>query len=122
MDEGDEEAGQPVAGEKKDRLRGPYLEPEDVGGPYTPLSVKGTYRANIDNENSREEFQSTMAREVPSVAGAEITNPKRRELLEQYILAVHQYRQHWRRFPELEEYFTMVENREWVPVEDELTE
>ena len=66
-------------------------------------------------------YQNQLVREIPTPAEAGdqvITNSRRVRLLEQYIMAIHKYKDSWRRFPDLEEYFQMVESQQEVPIED----
>ena len=60
-----------------------------------------------------------MAREVKSEADMGTGGPKRKELLRLFLQAIHQYRADWGRFPEMEDYFDMVENNRPVEVEPE---
>ena len=70
-------------------------------------------------ETSRQDYQSTMAREVQSEADMGTGGPKRKDLLRFFLQAIHQHRADWGRFPELDEYFDMLENKGPVAVEPE---
>ena len=117
--QGEEEAfqrmGEAIRGQKC-RLHGPYLEPEVAGGPYKVLEINGDYQYTMESEAAREEFQSVMAREVPSTNEGAGT-PLRNELLQKYLLAICQHREMWRRFPEMDDYFATIEKQQLVPVE-----
>ena len=101
------------------KISGPYLEPVHEGGKYTILSIQGKYAYSREMEMSRQEYQSTMAREVTSEADMAAGGPKKKELLRLFLQAIHQHRSSWSRFPELDEYFNMVENKGPVAVEPE---
>ena len=104
------------------KINGPYLEPEQDGGKYTILAIQGRYAYSKEMETSRQEYQSAMAREVTSEADMAKGGPKRKDLLRLFLQAIHQHRSNWNRFPELEEYFDMVENRGPVAAEPEEVE
>ena len=99
------------------KIRGPYLEPKLEGGKYTILSIQGQYEYSREMEMSRGEYQSTMAREVQSEAEMEAGGPKKKELLQAFLLAIHQKGGERKRFPKLDDYFDMVENKGPVAVE-----
>ena len=46
-----------------------------------------------------------------------MSNQHRLRLLEKYILAIHQHKDDWDRFPELEEYYQAVECKWQVEIE-----
>ena len=75
----------------------------------------------MDIEQSRKDFEQQMARQVPSPTNAEtniVSNKERLEWLQSYLLAIHQYRSEWARFPDLGTYLWNLESGEELEMEE----
>ena len=101
---------------RKEAINGPYLEPETTDGPYKLLRMQGKYEYNMEREAERMEYQSATAREVPSDVDG-VYSHRRRIHLQHFLLAIGQHKNEWKRFPEIKDYFAMVESNELVEVE-----
>ena len=96
------------------RIQGPYLLPEDTDqdDTFTLLKV-GEYVATPATETSRENFIGSTGKQVPAATELLESDSKlRRKLLQKYLQAIHDHPTKWQFFPDLDEYFEMVEKKE----------
>ena len=100
-------------------VTGPYLEPEEADGKYKILAVQGQYEMSIEIDESRRQFQTATGKEILPPTEAKLPNQGRCKLLEQYILAIHQNKDVWDRFPDLDDYYLAVESKYEVEVDPE---
>ena len=96
----------------------PYLAPEPDGKLYHILQMDDQFECTLEAEESREQFCSQTGKCVPCETEAGITNQKKRMLLHKYLHAIHMHKDQWLRFPELEEYYKMVETKTRVAVDN----
>ena len=91
---------------------------------HTSINQKQKQKTETDKmrilhecEQSRAEYQSTMAHEVPSAARGGATRPKRKALLEGFFWTIHKHTGTWNRLPQFEDCYKIVESRHEVNVQ-----